>query len=115
MSQTGQTVVALTTLTDESVRADYERWLEEVGAPTAAAMPGVLSFRVLRMEGPVLDGADVPAHHYPELIEVADLDGFRTAMAGLPASFHESLRTYIGATAVAHAVPVVDQETGGTA
>ncbi|BBG02397.1 MULTISPECIES: hypothetical protein [Pseudonocardia] len=109
------TVVALTTLTDERVRADYERWLREVDAPTAAAMPGVLGFRVLRLEGPVLEGVGAVGHHYLELIEVADLDGFRTAMAGLPASFHEALRTYIGGMDVAHAAPVVDSATGGAA
>ncbi|GAA1379552.1 hypothetical protein GCM10009613_02330 [Pseudonocardia kongjuensis] len=109
------TVVALTTLTDEAVRADYERWLREVDAPTAAGMPGVLGFRVLRLEGPVLDGVGVPAHHYLELIEVADLDGFRTAMAGLPESFHASFRSFIGGMDVAHAAPVVGPTTGGAA
>ncbi|MEU6701494.1 hypothetical protein [Pseudonocardia sp. NPDC046786] len=90
-------VFFLTTLHSEDVREAYETWVREVDQPTAQALPGVERYRVMRLEGPVMDGVAVPAYNYIEVLEVSDLETYQRSLAATPASFFEQFRSHISA------------------
>jgi hypothetical protein len=90
-------VFFLTTLASEDVREAYEQWVREVDQPTAEALPGVERYRVVRLEGPVMDGVANPSYSYIEIIEVSDLATYQKSIGETPASFFDQFRSYISA------------------
>ena len=91
-------VFFLTTLASEDVREAYEQWVREVDQPTAEALPGVESYRVVRLaSAPVMDGVATPSYSYIEIIEVSDLETYQKSIGETPASFFDQFRSYISA------------------
>jgi hypothetical protein len=88
-------VFFLTTLHSDDVREAYEQWVREIDQPTAEALPGVERYRVVRLEGPVMDGTGTPSYSYIEIIEVSDLATYQKSIAATPASFFDQFRSYI--------------------
>jgi hypothetical protein len=88
-------VFFLTTLVSEELRKSYEDWVSEVDTPLARKLPGVSSYRVVRLEDPVLEGVARPAFSSIEIIEIADLETYQEAIKTTPPDFFEQFRTYI--------------------
>jgi hypothetical protein len=87
----------------EGVRGDdYERWVRERDYPTARALPSICSYEVVRLDGPLREGP-VP-YDYIEVVEVTDLDAYRTDLARLPGreEFVAELRGFIGEAVAVH-------------
>ena len=61
-------------------REDYERFVREVDLHTAPEVLPIESYEVLRLEGRVA-ADDSPSFDYLEIVEVADLEQFRAALA----------------------------------
>jgi hypothetical protein len=76
--------------------ADYERWVREVDYPKARAIPSIVSYEVVRVDGPLRD-AGVP-YDYVEVVEVTDIESYRNDLEGLldRDRFVEELRSFIG-------------------
>ena len=90
------TVLFLMRLTSLELREEYETWVREVDTPGAIALPGILSYRVFRLDAPLNDGDEPIGYDYLEVIDVSDLDLYRSSLSSLPASFFDTLRTFIG-------------------
>jgi hypothetical protein len=90
-----EVVFFLTTLHGEEVREQYETWVREIDTPTAVALPGVTSYRVVRLEQPVMDGTAAPSYSYIEIIEITDLATYQASIGSTPASFFDQFRSYI--------------------
>lgn len=86
----------LTKLIDPAKREAYETWVREVDVPSVLAWPCTKNYRVVRLEGAVLDGVNVPSCDYIEIMEVTSLEGYQKAVADSPPSLFDQLRTHIG-------------------
>jgi hypothetical protein len=82
--------------------ADYERWVREVDYPKARAIPSIVSYDVVRVDGPLRDSG-VP-YDYVEVVEVSDLESYRAELASLPdrETFVADLRSFIGPADAVH-------------
>ena len=82
--------------------ADYERWVREVDYPKARAIPAILSYDVVRVDGPLRDSG-VP-YDYIEVVEVTDLDSYREDLTRLPGreQFVAELRSFVGPADAVH-------------
>ncbi|MTD12779.1 hypothetical protein GIS00_02320 [Nakamurella sp. YIM 132087] len=88
-------VFFLTKLGSEELRDEYETWVREVDTPGSIALPGIASYRVVRLEEPVMEGVEVTSYSYIEIIEITDLALYQESIGSLPPSFFEQFRTYI--------------------
>ncbi len=82
--------------------ADYERWVTDVDYPKARSIPAMISYEVVRIDGPLRDsGVD---YDYLEVVEVTDLDSYRADLAELPGreAFVEELRSFVGPADAVH-------------
>lgn len=86
----------LTKLADPSRATEYEQWVREVDSPTVLGWECTTDYRVVRLEGPVLDGVIAPAYDYIEIMEVSSLEGYQTAVASSPPSLFEQFGSHIG-------------------
>jgi hypothetical protein len=75
--------------------AAYERWVREVDYPKARSIPSILSYDVVRIDGPLRD-AGVP-YDYVEVVEVSDLEAYRSDLASLSdrEQFVAELRAFV--------------------
>jgi hypothetical protein len=75
---------------------DYERWVREVDYPTARSIPAIVSYEVVRVDGPLRDSG--VSYDYIEVVEVTDIDAYRADLDELPGrdDFVEQIRSYIG-------------------
>jgi hypothetical protein len=82
-------------LAEDADPAAYERWVREVDYPKARSIPSILSYEVVRIDGPLRD-AGVP-YDYVEVVEVSDLDAYRSDLGSLPGreQFVTELRAFI--------------------
>lgn len=78
-----QQVVFLTQLRPGVTPAAYEQWVREVDYPTARGLTSIRSYRVIRIEGPIVGTPELPAA-YAELIEVTDVNNYQKEVANLP-------------------------------
>jgi hypothetical protein len=76
--------------------ADYERWVREVDYPTARSIPSIVSYEVVRVDGPFRDSG-VPCD-FVEVVEITDLDDYRRDLEGLldRDRFIAELRSFVG-------------------
>jgi hypothetical protein len=84
-------------------RAEYEQWVRDVDIPTALAVPAIVSYEVVRLDGPVRDGA-VP-YDYVEVIEIStDMDTYKQDLEGIPdrPRFIAEWRSFVGETDAVH-------------
>ena len=82
--------------------SDYERWVREVDYPKARAIPSMVSYEVVRVDGPLRDsGVD---YDYIEVVEVTDLDSYRSDLGDLPGreEFVTELRSFVGPADAVH-------------
>lgn len=89
-------VLFFTRLRDDTLAADYERWVVETDYPTARTIPAIVSYEVMRVEGPLHDaGLD---YDYIEVVEVEDIDSYRDDLAGFSGRerFVEQIRSFLG-------------------
>ena len=89
-------------LVDGADGAEYERWVREVDYPKARAIPAIVSYEVVRVDGPLRDsGVD---YDYIEVVEVTDLDAYRADLAGLVGrdEFVAELRSFVGPADAVH-------------
>jgi hypothetical protein len=86
----------LTKLNDPSKRDAYEQWVRETDTPTVLGWDCTTDYRVVRLEGAVLDGVTAPDHDYIEIMEVSSLEGYQAAVAGSPPSLFEQFGSHIG-------------------
>jgi len=91
-------VIFLLRLASEELREQYETWVREVDAPGARALPGIVSYRAVRVESTADGTATVIPYDYLELIEVSDLATYRESLTTLPGSFFDDLRSFIGSS-----------------
>ena len=89
-------VFFLTKLSSEEERDSYEAWVRETDVPTARGLPGVKKYRVVRLEGPVMDGVGRPSYDYIEIIEVSDLETYQGALGGVDPEFLSQFLGFIG-------------------
>ena len=90
------------TLRDGVDGEDYERWLRDVDYPKARSIPSVVSYEVVRIDGPLRDaGVD---YDYLEVVEVTDLESYKADLAELPGrdAFVAELRSFVGPADAAH-------------
>jgi hypothetical protein len=75
---------------------DYERWVREVDYPKARSIPAIVSYEVVKVDGPLRD-AGVP-YDYIEVVEITDVDAYRADLADLPGreEFVAQIRSFIG-------------------
>jgi hypothetical protein len=52
--------------------------------------------RVVRLEGPVMDGVGTPSYDYIEIIEVSDLETYQGALGGVDPEFLAQFLGFIG-------------------
>jgi hypothetical protein len=64
--------------------AAYERWVQETDYRLAQDIECVLHYRVHRVAGPVEGEGEAP-YDYIEVLEVADIDAYRSALRDHPA------------------------------
>jgi hypothetical protein len=95
-------VFFLNTLRDGADPDDYERFVRDVDYPKARAIPSIVRYDVVRIDGPLHD-AEVP-FGYLEIVEVTDLVAYRSDLAELPgrAEFVAELRSYVGGAVAIH-------------
>lgn len=86
----------LTKLADPSKSEAYEQWVREVDTPTVLGWDCTTDYRVVRLEGPVLEEVVAPGYDYIEIMEVSSLEGYQAAVAGSPPSLFEQFASHIG-------------------
>ena len=91
-----QVIFFLTKLNNKSEWDKYEEWVRSTDIPAARALEGVQSYRVMRLESPVLDGVDAPGYDYIEVIEVESVDTYRAALASVDPALLEQFMGFIG-------------------
>jgi REDY-like protein HapK len=62
----------------------YERWVQQTDYRLAQEITCILHYRVHRIAG-LVDGQGRPPFDYIEVLEVTDIDEYRSAMNGHPA------------------------------
>lgn len=72
--------------------AAYERWVQETDYRLAQDIECVLHYRVHRLAGPVEGEGEAP-YDYIEVLEVADIDAYRSALRTIPRSGRSSPRS----------------------
>lgn len=95
-------VFFLNRLRDGVDGTEYERWVREVDYPKARAIPSVISYEVVRIDGPLRDaGVDFD---YLEVVEVTDLASYRADLDGLEGreAFVAELRSFTESAAAVH-------------
>lgn len=81
------TVVWFSRLQPGADREAYERWVEQVDYPGAARIPSILSYRVLRVEGPCVGGqAEALTYDYVEVATVSSLPAYLRDLEEQPAA-----------------------------
>lgn len=82
--------------------ADYERWVRDVDYPKARSIPSMVSYEVVRIDGPLRDSG--VEYDYLEVVEVTDLESYRADLAELPGreAFVTELRSFIGSADAVH-------------
>jgi hypothetical protein len=89
-------VFFLNTLKDGVDVAAYEDWIRRRDYPVARAQPAILSYVVARLEGHVIDGAELPCQ-YLETIEVTSIDEYRAGLdAPELAALLDEWREFVG-------------------
>jgi hypothetical protein len=74
----------------------YEEWVRTVDYPFARGIPAIVSYEVVRIEGPLRDsGVD---YDYVEVVEVTDVDDYRRDLSELLGreAFVAELRSFVG-------------------
>ena len=89
-------VFFLTRLSNAEERDEYEKWVRETDVPTARGLPGVENYRVVRLDGPVMDGVDPPSYDYIEIIEVSDLETYKGSLGSVDPDFLAQFTGFIG-------------------
>ncbi len=97
-----KTVFFLTKLADEKERERYEDWVRETDIPAARALPGVKSYRVIRIEGPVMEGVPAPSYDYLEIIEVESVEAYQQALKDVDPQLLEQFTSFIGTFEIGH-------------
>jgi hypothetical protein len=82
--------------------ADYEQWVREVDYPTARSIPSIVSYEVVRVDGPFRDSG--VAYDYVEVVEVTGLEDYRRDLEGLLGRdrFLTELRSFVGPADAVH-------------
>ena len=91
-----QVIFFLTKLKDKSEYEKYEDWVRNTDIPAARKLDGVISYRVIRLHGPVLEGVSAPTYDYIEIIEVEDVNTYRNAVADVDPELLEQFTSFIG-------------------
>jgi len=89
-------VIFFNRLVEGVAGADYEHWVVDKDYPTARSIPSIISYEVVRVEGPLRDqGLD---YDYIEIVEVTDIDAYRSDLDALPGRerFIEEIRSFVG-------------------
>ncbi len=89
-------VFFLTRLSSKEEQEAYESWVRETDVPTARGLPGVNNYRVVRLEGPVMDGVSSPPYDYIEIIEISDLETYQNGLSGVDPEFLAQFTGFIG-------------------
>lgn len=76
-----QRVFFLNILRDAVDPAEYEDWIRRVDYPVARKQASIQTYVVTRLEG-LLDGQGKPPYQYLEVIEITDIDEYRSGMSG---------------------------------
>ena len=99
-------IIFMSRLKDGASRDDYERWVRDVDLPVVRAIPTVLTYEVVRLDGPWRDG-DVP-YDYVESIEVSDPDLYRRQLEEIPdrQGFSAAWRGFVGESIAVHGTVV---------
>jgi hypothetical protein len=102
----GTWVFFLSRLRDGVEQSDYEQWVREVDLPTARAIPAVLSYEVVRLDGALRDN-EVP-YDYVEVLEVSELGAYARQLEEIPdrAAFSAAWRGYVGETVAVHGTSI---------
>lgn len=74
-------VVVLFNLKPDIDVAAYENWARTRDIPGVRALPSIDDFQIYRTTG-LLGGDAAPPYQYIEIIDIADMDGFMTDIAG---------------------------------
>jgi hypothetical protein len=91
-----QRVFFLNTLKDGVDPAAYEEWVRRRDYPVARAQPAIVSYVVARLEGHVIEGAELPCQ-YLESIEITSIDEYRAGLdAPELAALLDEWREYVG-------------------
>ncbi len=94
-------------LLDGASAADYERWVVDKDYPTARSVPSIVSYEVVRVQGPLRDvGVD---YDYIEIVEVNGIDEYRSDLELLTGreQFIEEIRSFLGPAAAVYG-PVIE-------
>jgi len=83
-------------LVDGVEGADYERWVKETDYPLARNIPSIISYEVVRVDGPLRDSG-VP-YDYIEVVEITDRESYSADLADLPGreQFIAEIRSFVG-------------------
>jgi hypothetical protein len=86
----------LSRLAEGADAGEYERWVREIDLPVVRAIPTVIAYDVVRVDGPFRDG-EVP-YDYIEVIEVSDLDLYKRQLEEIPdrPAFLAAWRSLVG-------------------
>lgn len=89
-------VVVLFNLKADTDVAAYEDWARTRDIPGVRALPSIDDFQIYRTTG-LLGGDATPPYQYVEIIDIADMDGFMTDVAGAPRqAVAREFRTFLG-------------------
>ena len=91
-----QVVFFLTKLKNPSERNEYEEWVRGTDIPVAKKLKGVRDYRVIKLDGPVLDGISAPAYDYIEIIEIDDIRGYQAGLAEVDPEILKQFMSFIG-------------------
>jgi aryl carrier-like protein len=94
MTSKASTVFFFTRLADPDRRDEYEKWVREVDTPTALALAGVDSYRVVRLTEDIL--GERPDMDYVEIIECSDVDAYLAAIQTVDPEFMAQFASFIG-------------------
>ena len=61
--------------------AAYEQWLREYDYRVAKTLPGIISYRTFRIEGPIANAPAGAAWQYIERIEIRDVEQYQKDLA----------------------------------
>lgn len=95
-------VFFLTKLADESKRSAYEEWVRETDIEAASKLDCVQSYRVVRLEGQVMEDVGAPEYDYLEIIEVTNVDDYKQALVSVDPALMDSFQRFIGSFEVVH-------------
>ena len=91
-----QIIFFLTKLNDPSEREKYEEWVRETDIPAARKLKGIQNYRVVRLNGPVLEGVSDPSYDYIEIIEVDDVKTYQSALKDVDPDILDQFMGFIG-------------------